>query len=60
MPLIPALMMATAAVLFAATARAEQSVTLYLNWKPGPEHAPIYYAPDGFAPVIDQLLNAKP
>lgn len=32
------------AVLFAAAAHAEDSVTLYLNWKPGPEHAPIYYA----------------
>lgn len=43
MLLIPALMTATT-VLFAATASAAQSVTLYLNWKPGPEHAPIYYA----------------
>lgn len=43
-PLTAVLMTATAAMLFAATAGAEQSVTLYLNWKPGPEHAPIYYA----------------
>ena len=28
-------------------AQADQSVTLYLNWKPGPEHVPLFYAQKG-------------
>ena len=34
-------------LLFAAPAQADQSVTLYLNWKPGPEHVPLLYAQKG-------------
>ena len=33
--------------LFVAPAQADQSVTLYLNWKPGPEHVPLFYAEKG-------------
>ena len=31
-------------LLFTQLASAQQPVTLYLNWRPGPEHAPLFYA----------------
>ncbi|TCW75511.1 nitrate ABC transporter substrate-binding protein [Burkholderia sp. SRS-46] len=33
-----------AALLVPSLGRAEQAITLYLNWVPGPEHAPLFYA----------------